>query len=179
MKKLFLSTIFCIVSVATFAQDSTYKKLPEARTNVPLVIINSNIIGGLTELNPSLIQSINVYKGEKVPANLKNLGMYGVIAIETKQIVKTKSLQEIKAWFEVVGNVSFAIDGFFVTDESLMIATSDIAGINIISLPEKKGDMIINEMVINIKTRFAVEKKPGPQDVKRNPNDPPGTIYIR
>jgi hypothetical protein len=175
MKNIFL-LLLCSISIHSLAQDTTYRKLPDTRVNMPLCIINSRIIGWVDILNPDSIKNVNVYKDNQTPKNLKNLGQYGIVIISTSQYIKTKTFSEIKNWLDLEGNIKFAIDGFFVDDESLLIATNSINEINVIKNP--------TEIVVNIWTLPTGRRKgeivPHPQtSLDIIPQFPPGTIYIR
>jgi hypothetical protein len=180
MKKLILLAIFCINGMIALSQDTTYRKLQDARTNVPLYLVNSNIIGGLGDLNPNLIQSVNVYKTERVPDNLKNLGLYGIVVIETKQTFKTKTFKEIKDWLNIEGKVIIAVDGFFVDDETLTIDTNGIIEVDVI-----RSQNIDKPTTINLWT-LASEKRHAPLMVNNaNSINPlflppikPGTVIV-
>jgi hypothetical protein len=182
MKKLILSIIFCTIVSIVFAQDSIYRKLPDAKTNAPLFLINSKIICGISNLNPDFIATINIYKGDKVPANLKNLSQYGIVDIQTKLPleIRTKTFQEIEEWLNIKGKVGFAVDGFFVDDETLQIATDGIMEINVVRNPNGNESAIINIWTLEPNKRHV---PPVPQNAK--PLDPllgtspTGVIYIR
>ena len=167
MKNIFL-LLLCCISICSLAQDTTYHKLPNAKENVPTFIINSRIIGWLDSLNPDYIKTVNVYKDNQTPKNLKNLGQYGMVLISTSQDIKTKTFAEIKNWLDLEGNIKLAVDGFFVDDETLLIATNSINEIDVIKNP--------TEIVINIWT-LPIGRRKG--EFVPNPKAPPGTIYIR
>jgi hypothetical protein len=171
MKNIFL-LLLCCISIRSLAQDTKYHKLPDTRENMPLCIINSRIIGWVDILNPDSIKTFNVYKDNQTPKNLKNLGQYGVLLISTNQYIKTKTFAEIKNWLDLEGNVKFAVDGFYVDDETLLIATSSIKEINVIN------NVINNstEVVVNIWILPTGRRK---GEFIPNPKAPPGTIYIR
>jgi hypothetical protein len=167
MKNIFL-LLLCCISIHSLAQDTTYRKLPVAKLNVPTYMINSRIIGGVDGLNPDSIKTINVYKDKTVPENLKNLGQFGIVLISTNQYIKTKTFAEIKNWLDLEGNIKFAVDGFYVDDETLLIATNSIKEINVINNA--------TEVVVNIWT-LPIGRRKG--EFVPPPQTPPGTIYIR
>ena len=133
MKKITLSCILLFYYFSLFGQDSSYRKLPETRTNVPLYLVDSKIIDRPENINPDLITDINIYKDDKVPGELKNLSRYGIVCIKTKQLIKTKTLTEIKASLNIHEKVDFFVDGFFVDDGNLLIAANSIAEIDLIN----------------------------------------------
>ncbi|WP_114939902.1 hypothetical protein [Mucilaginibacter endophyticus] len=163
--------------LVTNATDSLYRHLPNAKEKQPLVIVNSNIISGLSYINPNDITSLTVLKSKDVPAaNLANLSRFGVILITLKKEAKieTNTFNDIKKRFNIDGKVRFALDGYFVDDESLLISRQDINEINLTWKKDKSGDadVTINIWMLAPDARKGIVYKP-------NPNDKPGTIHIR
>lgn len=158
------------------ASDSLYRHLPDAKENQPLIMINSNIIMGLGHINPNDISSLTVLKDGSVPANLANLSKFGIIMITLKKGVKieTNTLGDIKKRFNIDGKTRFAIDGYFTDDENLLVSAQDI---NEINLTWKKNKDASSDVTINIWMLAPEARKGGVY--KPNPNDKPGTIYIR
>jgi len=163
-------------AVKSNASDSLYRHLPDAKEKQPLIIVNSNIITGLGHINPNDIASLTVLKDRDSPANLANLSRFGVISITLKKDVKieTNTFNDIKKRFNIDGKARFAIDGYFVDDESMLISAQDI---NEINLTWKKNKDATTDVTINI-WMLAPEARKG-FVYKPNPNDKPGTIYIR
>lgn len=157
--------------------DTIYRHLPVTREKQPLFIINHHIIG-FGNISPNDIDSIQVFKNSNIPANLKNLDKYGVILVVLKKniVVKTKSFHEIKEWLGITGNVKFAVDGFFIDDESLLVSTQSITEINVIKNNSTPGK--IEDTVINIWTLEPNVRK-GSLNLPVKSTDKPGTIYIR
>lgn len=157
--------------------DSLYRHLPDAKERQPLIIVNSKIITGLGHINPNDITSLSVLKErEAVPPNLVNLSRFGIITITLKKGVKieTNTFDDIKRRFGVSGNVRFAVDGYFVDDESMLISAQDINEINLTWKKNKDG---APDVTINI-WMLAPEARKGPV-AGRHPTDKPGEIYIR
>ncbi len=157
--------------------DSLYRHLPDAKERQPLIIVNSNIIAGLGHLNPNDITSLSVLKDrEAVPPNLANISRFGVLLITLKKDVKieTKTFDDIKKRFGIDGKVRFAVDGYFVDDENMLISAQDINEINLTWKKNKDGspDVTINIWMLTPETRK------GPV-AGRRPTDKPGEIYIR
>ncbi|WP_413669903.1 hypothetical protein ACEN9X_08175 [Mucilaginibacter sp. Mucisp86] len=163
-------------AVKSNASDSLYRHLPDAKEKQPLIIVNSNIITGLGHINPNDIASLTVLKDRDSPANLANLSRFGVISITLKKDVKieTNTFNDIKKRFNIDGKARFAIDGYFVDDESMLISAQDI---NEINLTWKKNKGATTDVTINI-WMLAPEARKG-FVYKPNPNDKPGTVYIR
>ncbi len=162
--------------LAANASDSLYRHLPDAKEKQPLIIINSNIITGLEHINPNDIASLTVLKDRDAPANLANLSKFGIIFITLKKDVKfeTNTFDDIKKRFNINGKARFAVDGYFIDDESMLISAQDI---NEINLTWKKNKDASSDVTINIRM-LAPEARKG-FVYKPNPNDKPGTIYIR
>jgi hypothetical protein len=162
--------------IKTNASDSLYHHLPDAKERQPLIIVNSNIITGAGHINPNDVASLTVFKEKDVPANLVNLSRYGVIMITLKKDVKieTSTFNDIKKKFNIDGKARFAVDGYFIDDENLLVSAQDI---NEINLTWKKNRDASSDVTINI-WMLAPEARKG-SAYKPNPNDKPGTIYIR
>lgn len=160
-----------------YPADSLYRHLPDEKERQPLIIVNSNIIAGLVHINPNDITSLSVLKDrEAVPPNLANISRFGVLLMTLKKDVKieTQTFDDIKRRFGVSGNVSFAVDGYFVDDESMLISAQDINEINLTWKKNKDGSP---DVTINI-WMLAPEARKGPV-AGRRPTDKPGEIYIR
>jgi len=158
------------------ASDSLYHHLPNAKEKQPLIIINSNIISGLGHINPNNIASLKVVKDNNAPANLANLSRFGILFLTLKKDVKfeTSTFGDIKKKFNIDGKARFAIDGYFIDDENMLISAQDINEINVTWKKNKdaSSDVIINIWMLEPEARKGFVYKP-------NPNDKPGTIYIR
>jgi hypothetical protein len=176
-KKGLSAILLCSGAYTAIAQtDSVYRQLPAAREKVPLYIINSDIIGGGGSINVSNIKAINVLKGN-VPdlARYKNLDKYGVIIFILKDSVKVeaKSFNDIKLWLNMKGEVDFAVDGFFIENKNLRIATADINEINVIKKDQQ------NKLLNNVINVWTIP--PGSRKGEAPHSNPgkPGEIYIR
>ncbi|HMG10554.1 MAG TPA: hypothetical protein VK609_18710, partial [Mucilaginibacter sp.] len=111
------------------------------------------------------------------PANFKNLSQYGVVTVTLKKTIKTqtKSLREIKEWLDIKADTKFAVDGFFIDDKNLLVATPSITEINILKNNDLSGHL--KDVVINIWTLNPANRRYVPG--KRLSTDKPGVIYIR
>lgn len=159
-----------------YPTDSLYRHLPDAKVGQPLYIVNSNIITGLNNINPNDITSLTVLKDRDVPANLVNLNRFGVVFITLKKEAKieTNTFNDIKKRFRIVGKAKFAIDGYFIDDESMLVSAQDINEINV---TWKKNKDASSDFTINI-WMLAPEVRKGFVS-ERHPTDKPGVIYIR
>lgn len=88
--------------------------------------------------------------------------------------IETNTFDDIKRRFGVSGKVRFAVDGYFVDDESMLISAQDINEINLTWKKNKDGSL---DVTINI-WMLAPEARKGPV-AGRRPTDKPGEIYIR
>ncbi|MES2277990.1 MAG: hypothetical protein V4592_18320 [Bacteroidota bacterium] len=176
-KRILIALVFlCHTAIAQ--TDTTYRYLSNAKQSAPLVVINSHIIGGLNSVLPGNIDSIHILKSRAdMPANLKNLGKYGVILVKLKKKAKieTKSFREIKKWMNINGGAKFAVDGFFVDDENIVVATRAITQIDVI---RDKPEDDLADVVINVWT-LAPQGRGPLKHGERLPTDKPGVIYIR
>lgn len=177
LKKGFTAILLCSITCVAMAQtDSAYRQLPATRQKVPLYIINSDIIGGGGSINVSNIKAINVLKGN-VPdlARYKNLDKYGVIIFILKDSVKVeaKSFNDIKLWLNMKGEVDFTVDGFFVDNKNLRVATADINEINVIKKDQQ------NKLLNNVINVWTIP--PGSRKGEAPHSNPgkSGEIYIR
>ncbi len=179
LRKAILLIMLCSCATVAMAQrdtlkDTVYKHLPDARVDNPLIVINDHIIGALN-VNPNDIKSINVFKDkDNIPPGLKNLGKYGIIMVTLKDGIKVpaKSFDDIKQWLDIKGDVKFAVDGFYVNDQSLLVSTQSVFEINV--LRDTKGEVT----AINVWTLAPGARKGGIQS-PRPANAKPGEIYIR
>ena len=165
------------VPVAIDSVDALYRHLPDVKENTPLYILNSAIISNLNLINPKDITGLNILKDDaELPANFKNLKRYGVVSVTLKAGVKikTKSFKEIGRWLDVKGPVKYAVDGFFIDDETMLIATNSILGLDVVL--NKFNDAEAGA-TINVWTLTPPNRK-GLLQMKR-PADKPGVIYIR
>ena len=115
-------------------------------------------------------------KGKDIPANLVNLSRFGIVFITLKKEVKieTNTFGDIKNRFNIAGKVQFAVDGYFVDGENMLISTKDIDEINV---TWKKNNDLSSQAIINIwllapQARKGIIYAPVP-------GDKPGTIRIR
>jgi 4-amino-4-deoxy-L-arabinose transferase-like glycosyltransferase len=179
MKKAVFVALLSFTTLFAIAQtDTTYRQLPVvAIDNVVVFLTNEQVlIQDLAVINPQNIKHISVLKDKaSIPESFKNLGKYGVILVTTKKKVSiaTRRFAEVKEWFHINEPVQYALNGFYVDDENLQLATASINEVNIF----RKG----NEFpvtVINIWTLLPKQRNGMPHG-GRKPTDKPGVIYIR
>jgi len=177
-KKGLALMLLCLSTVLVKAQtDTVYRHLPDARQRIPAYVINNHIIGSGLNINPNDIEAINVFKGaENIPPQFRNLSKDGILFITLKKgiEIKTRSFKEIKDWLDIKEDVRFAVDGFYVDDMNLVVATSSICQLEVI----KK--QVQNKLVPDVISIWTLE--PGsrkgfvpPPPIVGNP----GEIYIR
>jgi hypothetical protein len=179
MKKLLFISLLSFSSACAMAQtDTIYRHLPDTRQRVPLYVINNHIIGSGLNINPNDIESINVFKGtENIPPQFRNLSKDGILFINLKKgiEIKTRSFKEIKDWLDIKEGVKFAVDGYFVYDMNLVIATASICQVDVIKKQQQNKSV---PDVINIWTLEPGARK-GNAPGAPHPMDKPGEIYIR
>jgi hypothetical protein len=179
MKKTGLIILLSFTSLFAMAQaDTTYRQLPVAKEGAVLFLVNGIIVSDMWSISPSGIKTITVLKvGSGMPANIKNLSKYGVILITTKKKIKldTKKISDFKKWLHINEDVQYALDGFYVDDENLKIATTSINEIDIL---KKNDEDKLPVTVINIWT-LAPRQRGKVVYGGHKPTDKPGVIYIR
>lgn len=179
MKKASLIVLCSFTSLFAMAQaDTPYRQLTVAKEGAVLFLVNGIIISDLSSINPTDIKHIIILKpGTNTPANIKNLSKYGVVVVTTRKRVKldTKKISDFKKWLHINEDVQYALDGFYIDDENLKIATTSINEIDVL---RKGGDDKLLATVINIWT--LAPKQRGPVVYGgRKPTDKPGIIYRR
>ena len=136
----------------------------------PVWLLNGQLIIGetvLTDLDPQVIQRIEVYKGGLgTPARWRSLAAHGLLALTMKpdfklRTIASKSQEQLQRELRLAGPVQFAVEGLPLQDPALRIAAAAIAGLDV---REAAGQT----PVVNIR----LLRRP-PQPV------PPGTIRIR
>lgn len=177
-KKGLAFMLLCLSTMLVKAQtDTVYRHIPDAKQRIPTYVINNHIIGSGLNINPNDIESINVFKGaENIPSQFRNLSKDGILFITLKKgiEIKTRSFKEIKDWLDIKEDVRFAVDGFYVDDMNLAVATSSICQLEVIK-KRVQGKSVPD--VINIWTLEPGSRKgfvPPPPIVGK-----PGEIYIR
>jgi hypothetical protein len=179
--KMVIATVlsyFC-QGLAHAQSDTSFRHLPDAKQRMPLYVVNDTIISSsLDFVNPANIQSIEVLKdGSKLAPRLKNLTSDGIIYIHFKKqiVIKTKSFTGIKDWLGITADVKFALDGYYVDDTSLVIATEAIYQVDVIKILKQNVQV---PDVINVWTLPPAARK-GFAPGTPHPTDKPGEIYIR
>ncbi len=179
--KTAIAVIFwCFNSAFAIAQtDTAYRYLPDAKQHTPFYVVNDNIItSGLNFVNPIDIDNIYVWKDKaQIPPRLSNLVKDGIIMIKLKKDikVKTRSFKEIKEWLDIKEDVKFAVDGFYVSDTSFVVATASICQVDVI---KKQLQTTWVPEAINIWTLVPAARKGSPHGAPHS-TDKPGEIYIR
>jgi hypothetical protein len=144
MKKAILFvTLGLIINANIWAQNDNYRCLGDQKKDVPTFLLNGNIlIGDLLYLYDSTavkkIKSLNVLKENDTPNRIQNLGKYGIIEINAPFQLDTKTIPEIRKWFNINDDkIIIAVDGFILDNESLLIATEAISEIKVIKNKNK------------------------------------------
>ena len=156
--------------------DTLYRHLPGAAENNALIIINDKIIARTTDLNPQDVSFISVLKDSGIPKNLFNIARYGLVRINLKPGIKIDAtrLTDLKKLYTTKGKVKFALNGYFIDDESLLIEKA--AMIRIDQIRNNYWDPL-SAITLNIWT-VNPDLLRAPTD-ERRPTDKPGVIYIR
>lgn len=127
-------------------------------------------MNALGAMNPQQIDRIEVYRIDSGPVKWRTLAEPGIMSITMKAKprlkLKARSLVAIKRGLGLRGPVRFEFNGAPIQDESLQIATSEIAGLDVTQATPGTAD----KTVVNIRS---VPYKPAVHHY------PPGTIMIR
>jgi hypothetical protein len=126
----------------------------------PLYIANGIVIRG-QQLDTTLLENISVLKCPDAFYKFNYAGVNGAILIQTKQEFKTVTPISIRDKKGIEGKVIFALNGYYLTDTTLLISNKAIKEIEILST--KSVDNInSNQTLINIWTLTKKERKPMP-----------------
>lgn len=158
---------------ATSAPTATTPPQRRPTTSEPVIILNGRYLMGMNALgamNPQQIDRIEVYRIDSGPVKWRTLAEPGIMSITMKAKprlkLKARSLVAIKRGLGLRGPVRFEFNGAPIQDESLQIATSEIAGLDVTQATPGTAD----KTVVNIRS---VPYKPAVHHY------PPGTIMIR
>lgn len=158
---------------ATSAPTATTPPQRRPTISEPVIILNGRYLMGMNALgaiNPQQIDRIEIYRLDSGPVQWRTLAEPGIMSITMKAKprlkLKARSLTAIKRGLGLRGPVSFEFNGAPIQDESLQIATSEIAGLDV----TQATPGIVDKAVVNIRS---VPYKPAPNHY------PPGTIMIR
>ncbi|RDV12997.1 hypothetical protein DXT99_21705 [Pontibacter diazotrophicus] len=129
-----ISCLLLACCLTTQAQGIEQQFFPPATQNVsiandvarPLVVIGSQeTTSDALILDPTNIQHLNVYKGEKAVEKFGDKGKEGVVVVELKETVPLARLPEIFEQFNVSKKgqtLTVAIDGKHVSEPELLLA---------------------------------------------------------
>lgn len=123
-----------VIPVAADSVDALYRHFPDAAAGNALLIINNKIIAGSNmRFDSTDVASFRLIKDGIVPKNIFNLSRYGVVLINLKANPKFEvtSLAAIKKFFNPKGKANFALNGYFIDDESLLIEKAAITRIDL------------------------------------------------
>ncbi|AYL98633.1 hypothetical protein [Mucilaginibacter celer] len=156
--------------------DTLYRHLPGAAECNALLIINDKIIARTLDINPQDVSFISVLKDKNIPKNLFNNARYGLVRINLKRGIKIDAIRlpDLKKLYTTKGKVKFALNGYFIDDESLLIEKKAL--IRIDQIRDNYWDPL-SAVTINIWTVNPDMLRAPTHD--RRPTDKPGEIYIR
>ncbi len=164
MRKLFLITFF--TSLFSIYSQEKYEKLPFAEKTCPTYIFNNNVIGsekvlgdvykGIEDLKKE-VNEISVLKEKPDRENdLYNLSSQGIILVDIKQDVESKSQSELNSFFGLKLKNDVYIDGYLITNKAYKIALKSIASIELVELSNENE---LNNSVLNVWTLSKEERK--------------------
>jgi hypothetical protein len=140
------------------ANQISYNSVSGAKHCNPLYIANGIVVRG-PQLDTTLLQNISILKCPEAFYKFSYAGINGAILIQTKQEFKTVTPVSIRDKKSIEGQVIYALNGYYLTDSTLLISIGAIKGIDIFIT---KGSRSINPSatVINIWTLTKKERQP-------------------
>lgn len=106
----------------------------------PVIIVNKQYLGLLTQLNPQDITDIYIYRESNAPLQWRSLASRGIVSVTLKPTapkIQAKSLAAIRRRLHLRGPVEFLFDGLPVADPTLRVVSSAIAGLDVAPLAGK------------------------------------------
>ena len=171
---LSISLLFCLTNLfgqtnwrnmptdtcTKIANQISYNSVSGTKHSNPLIIANGIVVRE-QQLDTTLVQHISVLKCPEAFYKFRYAGVNGAIIVQTKEKFKTVTPISIRNKKEIEGKVIFAINGYYLTDTTLLISSKAIKEIEIFST---KGvdDININQTLINIWTLSKKERQPMP-----------------
>ena len=124
----------------------------------PLIVANGIVIRG-QELDTTLLQDISLLKCPDAFNEFGYAGANGALIIKTKQSFKTVTAFSTRQKKSIEGNVVYALNGFLLSDTTILISKKAITNIQILSIDSKTNN---DEKVtcINIWTMTKKDRKP-------------------
>lgn len=140
MKSVYILILFTTANL--FSQDY-YIKLPFAKTQNPSFIFNEYIIGSEALLNSlassekeikKVVKEISVLKGkpEKGRNDYYNLSEYGILFVDLKKNLTSRSQSELNEFFGLTPQNEIYVDGYLVESKKYKIALASIIEIELI-----------------------------------------------
>ena len=159
MNKTIILALLLLVTIKLFSQEE-YVKLPQAKTQNPTYLYNSNIIGSenaITEFgksNKELKEQFNELSILKNKQNRKlnayyNLTEYGMLFVDLKKEISSKTQTELNEFFGLKKKSDIYVDGYLVENKLYKICLTGTTEIEIVEPNYKNG---LNETVLNIWT---------------------------
>ncbi len=163
--KIKLLVLITLLSFSTTFSQS-FDKLLFSKKDKPTVIINDNIIANwnVIEMMPNgAVQKMDIVK--KNPLNEQdnytktypNLTEYGLMLYTADAAnIETKTLQEIRSFFDADLKTKIYVDGYLLMKESYLVATKSITEIEYLKPNEQdfNEDKIINVWTLTKEARF-------------------------
>lgn len=132
---LMITFIFILLFSNAYAQEN-YSKLPGIKNNCATIIINNNIISNESFIKnkKELIIQMSVMKEKPNRKDHKfyNLSENGVVLVEMKKRIKTKTQQELNRFFRINKKNKTYVNGYLIEDCDYEIATESIVEIEFI-----------------------------------------------
>ena len=165
MHKIQLMLITLLVTFNVFSQED-YIQLPNAKTQGPTYIFNKNNIGNANYLQrlgnteeerKEKIKEVSVLmeKPNKEECEYYNLTSQGILFVDLKEIPKSKTQAEIKAFFGLEEATEIYIDGYLLESKKYSIALEGTTEIEIVEPDEVNG---LKSKALNIWTLSKEER---------------------
>nr|WP_298996640.1 hypothetical protein [uncultured Allomuricauda sp.] len=153
------------IALNVFSQEN-YIKLPNAKTKSPTYILNKNIIGNqylvenLGDSKEEVLDKVNEisvlkYKPDRENSDFYNLTSQGLILVELKKSVPSKTQSELNDFFGMDAQSDIYIDGYLLESKKYKIAIEGITEIEIVEPDTLNG---LGNSVLNIWTLTKKER---------------------
>ena len=158
MKKSLIILLFTFFISNIYSQES-YKTLPFAKNNYPIIIIEKDIIANeaFIEANKKTIIEMSVLKDKPNRKEHKfyNLSKNGIVFVSLNKKIAFKRQSELNKFFGINKNNNVYINGYLLESSDYKIATQSILEIELV---EPNSENKLEKAVINIWTLTKEER---------------------
>ena len=158
MKKSLIILLFTFFISNIYSQES-YKTLPFAKNNYPIIIIEKDIIANeaFIEANKKTIIEMSVLKDKPNRKEHKfyNLSKNGILFFSLNKKIAFKTQSELNNFFGINKNNNVYINGYLLESSDYKIATQSILEIELV---KPNSENKLEKAVINIWTLTKEER---------------------